>query len=93
MTLSHITFSSTLRRLRQAAWKISALALCAGAAHAQDKTLYIGMNGGDMERSYTKYVFPAFERIHGVKVVVVSNITDHINLERQRVPRPFLASN
>ena len=43
--------------------------MLATAALAQDKTIYIGMNGGDMERSYTKYVFPAFERIHGAKVV------------------------
>jgi putative spermidine/putrescine transport system substrate-binding protein len=40
-------------------------------AQAQQKTLYIGMNGGDMERAYTKYVFPAFERIYNAKVVVV----------------------
>ena len=90
MTLSHITFSSTLRRLGQAAWTISALALYAGAAHAQDKTLYIGMNGGDMERSYTKYVFPAFERIHGVKVVVVpgtsSDILAKVQASKEKPP-------
>lgn len=25
---------------------------------AQQKTLYVGMNGGDMERAFTQYVFP-----------------------------------
>lgn len=60
------------------------------AANAQDKTLYIGMNGGDMERSYTKYVFPAFERIHGVKVVVVpgtsSDILAKVQASKERPP-------
>jgi|JI10StandDraft_1071094.scaffolds.fasta_scaffold288207_2 putative spermidine/putrescine transport system substrate-binding protein len=48
------------------------------SAQAQDKTIYIGMNGGDMERSYVKYVFPAFEKIHGVKVVVVPGTSSDI---------------
>ena len=47
------------------------------AALAQQPTLYIGMNG-DMQRSYTKYVFPALERIHGAKVVVVPGISSDI---------------
>ncbi len=62
----------------------------AGSALAQDKTLYIGMNGGDMERSYTKYVFPAFERIHGVKVVVVpgtsSDILAKVQASKEKPP-------
>ena len=64
--------------------------LLATAAHAQDKTLYIGMNGGDMERSYTRYVFPAFERIHGVRVVVVpgtsSDILAKVQASKERPP-------
>ncbi len=65
--------------------------LAAAAALAQDnKTLYIGMNGGDMERSYTKYVFPAFERIHGVKVVVVpgtsSDILAKVQASKEKPP-------
>jgi putative spermidine/putrescine transport system substrate-binding protein len=68
-----------------------AAALLAGAsAQAQDKTLYIGMNGGDMERSYTKYVFPAFEKIHGVKVVVVpgtsSDILAKVQASKEKPP-------
>jgi putative spermidine/putrescine transport system substrate-binding protein len=70
---------------------LTTLALAAGAALAQDgKTLYIGMNGGDMERSYTRYVFPAFERIHGVKVVVVpgtsSDILAKVQASKERPP-------
>ncbi len=67
-----------------------ALGTLATAALAQDKTLYIGMNGGDMERSYTKYVFPAFERIHGVKVVVVpgtsSDILAKVQASKEKPP-------
>lgn len=61
-----------------------------GAAHAQTKTLYIGMNGGVMEQSYTKYVFPAFERIHNVKVVVVpgtsSDILAKVQASKEKPP-------
>ena len=45
---------------------LAAFAVAAAGAHAQTKTLYIGMNGGTMEKAYTKYVFPAFEKLHGV---------------------------
>ncbi|HEY0201227.1 MAG TPA: ABC transporter substrate-binding protein [Burkholderiaceae bacterium] len=49
-----------------------AVALAAsGAAMAQTKTLYIGMNGGNMEKTYTQYVFGPFEKQNNVKVVVV----------------------
>lgn len=72
-----------------AAVLLSALALST-AAPAQDKTIYIGMNGGDMERSYTRYVFPAFERIHGVKVVVVpgtsSDILAKVQASKEKPP-------
>ena len=68
---------------------LSTLAL-ATSALAQDKTIYIGMNGGDMERSYTKYVFPAFERIHGAKVVVVpgtsSDILAKVQASKEKPP-------
>ena len=39
---------------------LAAFAVAAAGAHAQTKTLYIGMNGGTMEKAYTQYVFPAF---------------------------------
>jgi len=78
------TTTTTIRLLA-----LAALA-CAGAAHAQQKTLYIGMNGGDMERSYTKYVFPAFERIYGAKVVVVpgtsSDILAKVQANKEKPP-------
>ncbi|MBC5767973.1 ABC transporter substrate-binding protein [Ramlibacter albus] len=68
---------------------LAALAL-AGGAFAQGKTLYIGMNGGVMEQSYTKYVFPAFEKIHNVKVVVVpgtsSDILAKVQASKEKPP-------
>lgn len=51
---------------------VAAVALAAaGSAFAQSKTLYIGMNGGNFERTYTQGVFPDFEKANNVKVVVV----------------------
>lgn len=68
---------------------LATLAL-AGTAFAQQKTLYIGMNGGVMEQSYTKYVFPAFERIYNAKVVVVpgtsSDILAKVQASRENPP-------
>ena len=83
----------TASMLAPTALALSALALSAvtsTAALAQQPTLYIGMNGGDMERSYTKYVFPAFERIHGAKVVVVpgtsSDILAKVQASKEKPP-------
>ena len=82
-----ITATNRFARLTSLA---AAACLCAAGTQAQDNTLYIGMNGGDMERSYTKYVFPAFERIHGVKVVVVpgtsSDILAKVQASKEKPP-------
>ena len=84
---SHTTPCRSIGRLVTLA---AAILLASTAARAQDNTIYIGMNGGDMERSYTKYVFPAFERIHGVKVVVVpgtsSDILAKVQASKERPP-------
>ena len=50
---------------------MGALGLIATASYAQERTLYIGMNGGNMERTYSQFVFPPFEKANNVKVVVV----------------------
>jgi putative spermidine/putrescine transport system substrate-binding protein len=50
----------------------------AGPALAQSKTLYVGMNGGDYERTYTQAVFPAFEKANDVKIVVVPGTSSDI---------------
>lgn len=52
---------------------IAALAFAAsgGAALGETKTLYVGMNGGNFERTYLQAVFPDFEKANGVKIVVV----------------------
>jgi putative spermidine/putrescine transport system substrate-binding protein len=41
------------------------------SAWSQSKTIYIGMNGGPMEKAYTSQVLPDFEKANNVKVVVV----------------------
>lgn len=80
------TPSVQARRFSRLAW--AAAALCAGAALgsnalAQTKTLYIGMNGGQMEKAYTQYVFPAFEKAYGAKVVVVPGTSSDILAKAQ----------
>ena len=59
------------------------LALLAGTAFAQAKTLYIGMNGGTMEKAYTEHVFPAFEKANNAKVVVVPGTSSDILAKAQ----------
>lgn len=53
-------------------------AAAAPAALAQQKTLYIGMNGGAFEKIYTEHIFPAFEKANNVKVVVVPGTSTDI---------------
>lgn len=53
------------------------LALFAAGAHAAP-TLYLGMNGGTMERVYADKVLPAFEKANNVKVVIVPGTSSDI---------------
>ena len=76
------TFLPRARHLLGALSTAAAL-LSAGAAHAQGKTIYIGMNGGTMEKAYTQYVFPAFEKLYGAKVVVVPGTSSDILAKAQ----------
>lgn len=62
---------------------IAATALSAASAIAQTKTLYIGMNGGSMEKTWTEHVFPAFEKANNVKVVVVPGTSSDILAKAQ----------
>jgi putative spermidine/putrescine transport system substrate-binding protein len=63
---------------------LAALAMLAagGSTFAQTKTLYIGMNGGTMEKAYTE-VFPAFEKANNAKVVVVPGTSSDILAKAQ----------
>ncbi|MBP2301195.1 ABC transporter substrate-binding protein [Azospirillum picis] len=61
-----------------AATSLAALLAFQGPAAAQTKTVYIGMNGGSMEKTYTEHVFPAFEKQTGIKVVVVPGTSSDI---------------
>src|SRR6218665_520235 len=57
--------------------------MLAGSAIAQTKTLYIGTNGGAMERTYTQHAFPAFEKQYGVRVVGVRGTSSAILAKAQ----------
>ena len=78
-------FQKTFFSLRRTLLGAAAVAVLAagGAASAQTKTLYIGMNGGTMEKAYTQYVFPAFEKLYGAKVVVVPGTSSDILAKAQ----------
>lgn len=69
--MKKISFKSATAHQSLMSLAVAAVALSAGSACAQTKTLYIGMNGGSMEKTWTEHVFPAFEKANSVKVVVV----------------------
>jgi len=77
--------ATKIRSLPRAAWLLaSALLLSALSTSAlAQKTLYIGMNGGDMERAFTQHVFPAFEQANNVKIVVVPGTSSDILAKAQ----------
>ncbi|WLE62840.1 ABC transporter substrate-binding protein [Burkholderia plantarii] len=47
-------------------------------AWSQTKTIYIGMNGGPMEKAYTSGVLPDFEKANNVRVVVVPGTSSDV---------------
>lgn len=65
-----------LRTLSAAAVAFATLA--ATPAWSQTKTIYIGMNGGPMEKAYTTQVLPAFEKANNVQVTVVPGTSSDI---------------
>ncbi len=79
----HPSTSSARRAVFGLAASAAAAMLFSGAAMAQSKTIYIGMNGGTMEKAYTQYVFPAFEKLYNAKVVVVPGTSSDILAKAQ----------
>ncbi|GFM77697.1 spermidine/putrescine ABC transporter substrate-binding protein [Pseudomonas cichorii] len=53
-------------------------ALLASQPALAETTLYLGMNGGTMERLYADHVLPAFEKANNVKVVIVPGTSSDI---------------
>ncbi|UFH51345.1 ABC transporter substrate-binding protein [Pseudomonas sp. KNUC1026] len=51
-----------------------------------EPTLYLGMNGGTMERLYADNILPAFEKAHQVKVVIVPGTSADILAKVQASP-------
>jgi putative spermidine/putrescine transport system substrate-binding protein len=47
-------------------------------ARADTKTIYLGMNGGAMEKAYTSQILPDFEKANNVKVVIVPGTSSDI---------------
>jgi putative spermidine/putrescine transport system substrate-binding protein len=60
-----------------------AMTFTSGQAVSQTKTLYIGMNGGVMEKTWTERIFPEFEKANNVKVVVVPGTSSDILAKAQ----------
>jgi len=60
-----------------------AMTALSATAMAEQKTLYVGMNGGDMERAFTQNVFPAFEKANNVKIVVVPGTSTEVLAKAQ----------
>jgi putative spermidine/putrescine transport system substrate-binding protein len=57
---------------------LSLAALLAATGAQAAPTLYLGMNGGTMERLYADKVLPAFEKANDVKVVIVPGTSSDI---------------
>lgn len=73
--------TAMLKKILIAATALTSVA--SSAALAADKTLYVGMNGGTMEKTYTEHVFPLFEKETGIKVVVVPGTSTDILAKMQ----------
>jgi putative spermidine/putrescine transport system substrate-binding protein len=67
---------NNVKRIALSCLPLASLLLTA-TAHA-DPTLYLGMNGGTMERVYADKVLPAFEQANHVKVVIVPGTSSDI---------------
>lgn len=52
--------------------------LVAAGAQAAPRTLYVGMNGGSMEKTWSESVFKEFEKANDVKIVVVPGTSSDI---------------
>ncbi len=70
-------------RLTVCSIAIACAAVWSAPSFAQSKTLYIGMNGGSMEKTWVEHVFPAFEKENNVKVVVVPGTSADILAKSQ----------
>ncbi len=70
----------------------AAVLLCvAGAAHAQQKTLYVAGYGGSVETIFRARVFPPFEKAHNLTIsYVAGNSTDTLAKLQAQKDRPDL---
>ncbi len=80
---SSFKLSGTFLRHSAVALTLACASGWSASAFAQNKTLYIGMNGGTMEKTWVEHVFPAFEKENNVKVVVVPGTSADILAKAQ----------
>ncbi|WNW10005.1 ABC transporter substrate-binding protein [Pseudomonas sp. DTU_2021_1001937_2_SI_NGA_ILE_001] len=66
--------------------RLLALFCCLPAVAMAEPTLYLGMNGGTMEKLFTDNILPAFEKANGVKVVIVPGTSADILAKVQATP-------
>lgn len=53
------------------------MAVSSASAYAET-TLYVGMNGGTMQKMYEDYVFPPFEKANNVKIMVIPGTSSDV---------------
>ncbi|SFB69241.1 putative spermidine/putrescine transport system substrate-binding protein [Polaromonas sp. OV174] len=79
----HLSSRFWSARMTAVSFALAVAGMSASVAMAQTKTLYIGMNGGVMEKTWTEHVFPAFEKANNAKVVVVPGTSSDILAKAQ----------
>lgn len=67
-----------MKPVKRTVHALSLAALLAATGAQAGPTLYLGMNGGTMERLYADKVLPAFEQANDVKVVIVPGTSSDI---------------
>lgn len=73
------TYKSLSARQSLTAILLSGALLASTASPAAaETTLYVGMNGGTMQRMYEQYVFPPFEKTNDVKIVVIPGTSSDV---------------
>lgn len=67
-----------MKTIHRIARTLPILTLLGATAAQAEPTLYLGMNGGTMERVYADEVLPLFEKANNVKVVIVPGTSSDI---------------
>ncbi|WP_347557552.1 ABC transporter substrate-binding protein [Robbsia sp. KACC 23696] len=84
VSVTHPVSRGRWRAVQRSLGMAVVLMLSVGAtlAHAEP-TLYVGMNGGTLQKNYERFVFPAFEKENNVKIAVVPGTSADIVAKMQ----------